>query len=39
MKRLEEIAFDYVRCREQVEEFRAWLATKDELSERNDIAP
>jgi hypothetical protein len=39
MKKLEEIAFDYALCRMQVEEFRAWLAANDELSERNDRLP
>lgn len=39
MKRLEEIAFDYALCRKQVEELRAWLAGKEELSERKDVLP
>src|SRR4051812_16844827 len=39
MKKLEEILFDYARCRQQVEEFRSWLAGKDELSERGDVLP
>src|SRR5262249_1702365 len=37
--KLEAIAFDYALCRAQVEEFRAWLAANDELSERNDVLP
>ncbi|HEV3260056.1 MAG TPA: Shedu anti-phage system protein SduA domain-containing protein [Gemmataceae bacterium] len=39
MKKLEEIAFDYPRCRHQVEEFRSWLAGKDELSEQSEVLP
>jgi hypothetical protein len=39
MKKLEEIAFDYALCRQQVEELRSWLAAKEELSERKDILP
>jgi hypothetical protein len=38
MKKLEEITYP-VQCRSQIEEFRAWLAANDQLSERNDIAP
>jgi hypothetical protein len=39
MKKFEEIAFDYVLCRKQVEHFRAWLASNEELSERDDVLP
>lgn len=39
MKRLEEIAFDYPLCRKQVAEFRTWLASKEDLSERGDVLP
>jgi hypothetical protein len=39
MKKLEDITFDYTLCRRQVEEFRSWLAGKDELSERDDVLP
>jgi hypothetical protein len=39
MKKLDAIAFDYALCRRQVDEFRAWLAGKDELSERDDVLP
>ncbi|HYT87076.1 MAG TPA: Shedu anti-phage system protein SduA domain-containing protein [Gemmataceae bacterium] len=39
MKKLEEIAFDYPLCRKQFEEFQQWLATKGDLSERNDVLP
>src|SRR5262245_41387722 len=39
MKKLEEIAVDYALCRRQVEEFRSWLAGKEELSERDDVLP
>ncbi len=39
MKRLEEISFDFALCRKQVEELRAWLASKEELSERADVLP
>jgi hypothetical protein len=39
MKKLDEIAFDYAECSKQVEEFRTLLATKDDLSEKNDIQP
>ncbi|MBI1918891.1 MAG: DUF4263 domain-containing protein [Planctomycetes bacterium] len=39
MKKLETIAFDYPRCQKQVEEFQAWLAGKDELSEHKDVRP
>jgi hypothetical protein len=39
MKKLEPVVFDYPACRRQVEEFRALLASKDELSEREDVLP
>ncbi len=39
MKTLATIAFDYLQCRAQVEEFRTCLGSKDELSEQNDILP
>jgi hypothetical protein len=39
MKKLEEIVFESALCRNQVEEFRTWLASKGELSERNDVLP
>jgi hypothetical protein len=39
MKKLEDIAFDHARCRQQVEEFRSLLAAKEELSEQADVLP
>ncbi len=39
MKNLEQIAFDYSLCRQQVEEFREWLSGREELSERDDVLP
>jgi hypothetical protein len=39
MKKLEPIAFDYPLCRKQVEDFQAWLAAYDELSERDEVLP
>jgi hypothetical protein len=39
MKKLEPIAFDYALCRKQADEFRSWLAGKEELSERDDVLP
>jgi Shedu protein SduA, C-terminal len=39
MKKLEEVVFDYAVCRAEVEALRAWLATTDELSERDDVLP
>jgi hypothetical protein len=38
-KQLETVEFDYPLCRQQVEEFQAWLAASDELSERDDVLP
>jgi hypothetical protein len=38
-KRLEEITFDYSLCRQQVEDLRALLATRRDLSEAKDILP
>ena len=39
MKNLDPASFDLGACRTQVEEFRAWLSEKDELSERGDVLP
>ncbi|MCI0460977.1 MAG: DUF4263 domain-containing protein [Gemmataceae bacterium] len=39
MKKFEPVTFDYRLCRKQVEELRALLASKDELSERGDVLP
>ncbi len=39
MKKLEEVRFDSALCRKQLEELRAWLAGKVDLSERNDVLP
>ncbi len=39
MKILQEIAFDYALCQKQVEAFREFLASNEELSERKDILP
>jgi hypothetical protein len=39
MKKLDTITFDFALCRKQVEEFRAWLASKDELSEKTEVLP
>jgi hypothetical protein len=39
MKKLDEIGFDYALCRQQFEEFREWLAAKNDLSERGDVLP
>lgn len=39
MKKFDEIAFDFGRCRQEVGEFRALLAAKNELSESTDILP
>jgi hypothetical protein len=39
MKKLEEISFDYARCREQVAELQNLLQSKTELHESKDVLP
>jgi hypothetical protein len=39
MKMLQPITFDYPLWRQQVEEFRDWLSSKEEMSERSDVLP